>query len=191
MINGCHYLICSMKKSSIVTIVIFVSVLLYVGYFTYGVVTTKRDDAQSAATQSLGDKPGVEYTDLEGNVITLSEYEGSVRIVNSWATWCPFCVQELADFQTLASEYQDVVVIAINRKEQKQKVKNFINKIGDLSDIVFVMDTNDSFYGSVGGFAMPKTVFYDTKGNIVFQERGFMNLEDMRTHTQATIEHTQ
>ena len=182
-----------MKKTTFITIIIIVSVLLYAGYITYKITNVDGDDAQSAAAQTFGEDSGAVYTDLEGNVVSLDDYSGKVRVVNTWASWCPFCVQELADFETLAQEYADtdVIVIAINRKESYQKAKNFLEKIGDFNRLVFIMDPDDSFYTAMGGFAMPETIFYDAKGDIVLHKRGFMNLEEMKKHTETAIVSTQ
>ena len=93
------------------------------------------------------------------------------------------------DFETLAKEYadQDVVVIAINRKEPMERAKAFLKSVGDFEAIKFAVDLTDAYYTSIGGFSMPETVFYDAEGNTVFHKRGFMDLDEMRKHTQAAL----
>ena len=42
---------------------------------------------------------------LAGEVVTLDDFDGKVRIVNIWATWCPPCVEEMPSMERL---YQDI-----------------------------------------------------------------------------------
>jgi len=179
-----------MDKSTVITITVIVGVLLLGGLYTYWVQNNTRvTERDSAASQTLTTSDETPYTDLEGNPFTFDTYRGQVRVVNSWASWCPFCTKELNDFETLAKEYadQDVVVIAINRKEPMERAKAFLKSVGDFEAIKFAVDLTDAYYTSIGGFSMPETVFYDAEGNTVFHKRGFMDLDEMRKHTQAAL----
>lgn len=175
-----------MSKTSLLTIVTLLAIIVVAGVFTF--FTSQESKRQGTdAFQALSVPEAANpYTDLEGNPIELTDYTGNVLVVNSWASWCPFCVTELQDFATLAKEYRDqgVVILAINRSESKEQVERFLNSVGQLTDITFVLDPDDNFYSSVGGFSMPETVFYDTTGELVRHKRGFMDLEEMRRHVE-------
>jgi len=145
-----------------------------------------------------GEKTGIEriallngeipYTDLEGNPVDIAEFKGKVLVVNAWASWCPFCVGELPDFGELANSFgDDVVVIAINRKEPVSTARSFLQTIEVSEDVLFLQDKEDFFYESIGGFTMPETIFYDRNGDISFHKRGFMALEEMRMHTEDAL----
>lgn len=182
-----------MKKSNLITISILLLILVGAGFVAYKVSHTGENAENSEAAKSLAsvDAEKTTYTDLSGNPVDLGQYAGKVRVVNSWATWCPFCVQELKDFSKLATEMGDkVVVLAINRKEPIEKVKAYKHKLGDAEGIVFIQDEKDYFYESIGAFSMPETIFYDETGNIVFHKRGFMDLDEMRKHTEAALNNT-
>lgn len=56
--------------------------------------------------------PGVEAIafrgeDLNGKVITLSDYQGKVLLLDFWASWCEPCVEVLPDMIALLDKYQD------------------------------------------------------------------------------------
>ncbi len=63
----------------------------------------------------------------------------------------------------------------------------FLKTIKNFEHIIFAIDKTDSFYTSIGGFAMPETVFYDSKGSIVFHKRGSMDLAEMKGHLDELL----
>ena len=127
--------------------------------------------------------------DWNGNEVSISDFEGTPLILNSWAVWCPFCVDEMPDFVTLQEELGNrVVIIVINRAESTELQKEFADKVGITDKLVFLNDPRDSFYRSIGGFGMPETLFIDKDGNIRLHRRGSMSLEEMRKQVQLILE---
>lgn len=125
--------------------------------------------------------PEFTLKDYNGNDISFSDFQGKITVVNSWAVWCPFCVKELPEFARLQEEFGDeIVVIAIDRAESLEKVKGFTDPLGVTDKFVFLLDPRDSFYKSIGGFAMPETIFVDAEGFIRIHKRGPMSLKEMR-----------
>lgn len=132
--------------------------------------------------------PDFSLKDYDGNEVSLSQFDGKAKIINSWAVWCPFCRQELADFAEIQKEFgEDLVVIAIDRKESLKKAKGFTDSLDITDKMIFLLDPKDSFYTSIGGFSMPETLFVDGNNNIITHKRGFMTLEEMRQKTEALL----
>ncbi len=182
-----------MKRSDIATLFGLLLVLIITGLVTWYLKSTSEPDGASvsAADTSLGTSAGQSsYTSLDGDVIDLLDYRGQVLVVNSWASWCPFCVNELPHFEELAEMYKEkgVVVLAINRKEQPNIAKSYLNSVGGFDDVLFLLDPDDRFYASIGGITMPETIFYDASGNIVVHKRGFMDIAEMRFHIERALE---
>jgi cytochrome c biogenesis protein CcmG, thiol:disulfide interchange protein DsbE len=178
-----------MEKRNLLLLLALLCILIIAGALTYVIYKTPNDALNSNASQDLLVSQTAVYTDLEGNPFTFEEYEGKVRVVNAWASWSPFSHQELKDLETLAREYEDkeVVFIAINRKESKEQAKSYLATIQEFTKMVFAIDVTDAFYTAIKGYAMPETVFYDVRGNIVFHKRGNMTLEEIREHIEATL----
>ena len=44
---------------------------------------------------------------MQGEQVSLSDYEGKVVLVDFWATWCPPCRMEIPHFNELYEEYKD------------------------------------------------------------------------------------
>ena len=130
----------------------------------------------------------VTLTDYESNVVSLEDFRGKPLVINSWAVWCPFCRAELTDFAELQKEFSDqIVVIAVDRQEPLEKTKSFTDELGITDDMLFLLDSSDSFYKSIGGFSMPETIFVNDAGAIVVHKRGPMVLDEMREHTNKII----
>lgn len=176
-------------RSTLVTLAVMVVVLSVSAVFVFWRQGEHTQKQSPDAVLALDERSEKAYTDLEGTPVSLREFEGKVRVVNAWASWCPFCLEELQAFETLAQEYasEDVVVIAINRKETKEKAQRYLDRIGSFEHMVFVLDPDDTFYKGMQGYAMPETVFYDEEGNVVAHKRGVMDLEEMRTYTQQAM----
>ncbi|MCZ6647811.1 MAG: TlpA disulfide reductase family protein, partial [Thaumarchaeota archaeon] len=45
--------------------------------------------------------PDFRLQSINGDEVSLGDFRGKVVLVNFWATWCPFCVNEMPAFQQL------------------------------------------------------------------------------------------
>ncbi len=131
------------------------------------------------------------FSDKKGVCHKIQEYKAPVTVVNSWASWCPFCVEELPNLEKLAREYPNISVVAINRGEDPQKAIAFTKekKIGAASHTLF--DPEDYFYKYIKGFGMPETVFLGEKGEILFHKRGVMSYDEMTQTIQMLLSKVQ
>ena len=110
--------------------------------------------------------------DLDGNLHTLSEYEGQVVIVNFWATWCGPCRAEMPALQAIYDEYQDdgLVLLAVNQDESPATINAFITE----HDLTFPILLDDILQISrlYEIEAYPSTFFIDRRGRIRNSEFG-------------------
>ncbi|MEX1997534.1 MAG: TlpA disulfide reductase family protein [Candidatus Andersenbacteria bacterium] len=146
--------------------------------------------SQEEVNKSAGTQiPAVSLTDYEGNEVSLGDFSDKPLVINSWAVWCPFCVDELPDFVMVQKEFEDqVTFIAIDRAEPRDAAKEFTDGLGITDDLVFLLDPRDSFYQAIGGFSMPETLFVNADGTIHFHKRGPMPVEEIRQRTQELIQ---
>lgn len=122
----------------------------------------------------------IRFTDNNNVDIDMNQYKGKPVLINMWATWCSFCVEELPDFDKLQSEYKDqVVILAVNRAESKNDVENFINS-NNVNNLTILTDKEDKLYVKVGGFSMPETLFINKDGYLQIHKRGFMKYDEMK-----------
>lgn len=97
-------------------------------------------------------------TRLDGTTTTLYEYEGQNQLIllNFWATWCKFCVEEMPLLDAL-DERDDVTVLAVSVGEEADLVKEYIDTNG-YSFNVF-LDQDAKLAGTFGVAGFPTTVF--------------------------------
>jgi thiol-disulfide isomerase/thioredoxin len=122
-----------------------------------------------------------EYTlvlsDYSGHQVHLYDYSRTVLIAYAWASWCPYCSGELSDLAALKKTYGDTVaIVAINRAEPLAVAKAFTDHIPNGDGLVYLLDPHDSFFKEIGGYAMPEMVFINGRGDIVFHQRGPIQL---------------
>jgi thiol-disulfide isomerase/thioredoxin len=179
------------NKEKLVTLGIIGAIVLIALAYTWNVI-------HKAALEKVGDNPvatslsaqegQAPYTDMLGNELSLTNEFGNVLVVNSWASWSPDSAKELSAFSQLAQKYADkgVKVLAINRAEPKTTAERFLRTIG-ADGVQLILDPDDRFYHSIGGYAMPETVIYDVDGNVFYHHHGIMTAEQMEEYLQQAL----
>lgn len=145
---------------------------------------TNPDQApDSEPTYTVGTAVGdmmrsVELQRINGEgTVSVEDYRGKIVIVNFWATWCYYCTVEMPDFDKIASEYIDeVVVIAAHVASNAEEAPEYVEGYSD-SNIVFAYDTarNDAYFAAGGTGSIPRTVILDENGIIAYEKTGMMS----------------
>ncbi|GFO70817.1 thioredoxin [Geomonas limicola] len=60
--------------------------------------------------------PDFRLTTLTGESKSLSQYRGKIVLVNFWASWCPYCRDEMPSMDRLIKAFPrgDLVILAVN-----------------------------------------------------------------------------
>ena len=123
--------------------------------------------------------PDFSLEDLDGNTLTLSEYEGGVVLLDFWATWCGPCIKETPTFITLDEQYGEdefkIIGLAVNDTESK--VRSYAEKQGIQFSLAMVSDDVQNDYGGIMG--LPTHFLIDKQGIIRHVWMGGPN--DLRT----------
>ena len=147
-----------MKKKFSIIIIIILSVFLLFS------CDSRLPDTTGEKVEANNPAPDFSIELLSGETVSLSDFLGKVVFINFWATWCGPCVEEMPDIQQLAETYpDDVVVIAINCSERKDKVEDFIYGRGYTFHVGLDDGVVQSLYPTRG---IPYTVIVDANGNI-------------------------
>ena len=153
--------------------------------------TSSSDSSASVGTDAprLADYDATVYTS-EGEAITLSQIaNGKPLVINFWATWCPYCVQEFPDYKTLLSEYGDSVSFAFvdapgSKGETVQKAQEWLAQNG-YEDFPAYYDNDLEASINFGARSLPTTVVVAADGEIQGASAGAIDLQRMRTALYA------
>ena len=111
--------------------------------------------------------PNFTLLNLEGQEVSLSDYRGSLVILNFW-TYCSACKQELpyiqSAYDTRGSLAPGLVVLAVNVTQQVDQVKEFVDYYGYTFD--FLLDMWATVASEYYLRQIPTTFFIDKNGII-------------------------
>ena len=128
------------------------------------------------------------FTDLNGNAVSLKDYQGKVVLIDFWETWCGPCLQVFPAMDSLRKEYKDdFAVIAVNLQDSDtpEEVEAFKDEKG--YDFDFVLD-KDQVGPKVISFGIPFKIFVDPNGYLIKAEVGSSGTEGDYTKAKTIIE---
>ena len=132
--------------------------------------------------------PEFAFKDYAGGEIRSSDFLGKPVILVVWASWCPFCAEELENVSVVKKEFGEALyVIVINRAESRDMAMRGSIASDTATGTVFLLDPNDTYYHAIGGFAMPELIVADRQGMIRFHKRGLLGQEEMRRYIQDLL----
>jgi cytochrome c-type biogenesis protein len=105
-------------------------------------------------------------TTVDGDTVSLSDYEGKVVLVNFWATWCGPCVVETPALVRMYHKYkrQGFAVIGVALQSEDVGVQDFVRKY----NIPYAIgrDPSDEIGLRYGVFALPSSFLFSLDGKV-------------------------
>ena len=165
------------------------SVALVSGLLLFGAIAGCRKDRANETSEPTSSTPEAaprmapDFTlpDLDGQMVSLSDFAGKGIILDFWATWCPPCVEEIPHFVELyeANKDKGFVIIGIVVEDTPEAVREFVEKqkvtypilLGDNDAVAKVAQA----YGGVQ--YLPTTFLIRYDGRIVERFVGYQEKE--------------
>lgn len=118
----------------------------------------------AAAVAVEADAPDLKLTSLAGEQVSLEGLRGSTVLLNTWATWCPPCRDELPALEAVARRYADrgLVVVGVNIGESPSAVRSFVDRSG-LTFPVW-LDPGEASLRAFATISLPSTFLIDPSG---------------------------
>jgi len=143
--------------------------------------------------------PNIVLYDQYGKKHNIEEYKGKVVVINFWATWCGYCVQEMPEFEKVYKEFgsnkKDVIILGvagpISKKNQnnvdveKDEVISFLKK----KNITYptLMDEAGKSFDDYKVRALPMTYVINKDGYLEGFVSGAITSEQLRKAVNETL----
>lgn len=120
---------------------------------------------------SSGDQlPDLLLHSLDGEEVSLSDFQGRPLVVNLWATWCPPCRREMPMLESYEEDTR-VQIVLINQGESLLAVTEFLENEG-LDFAALLMDPQQAAMAEYQAPGLPATLFYSAEGQLVDRHFG-------------------
>ena len=131
--------------------------------------------------------PNFTTTTLDGEVVSLADFRGKVVLLNFWFTNCGPCRVEMPEFQNVTEAYadEDVVIVAVNREEGPEPIREFADELGLTFPILLDEEGDIQFQYDVKGY--PSTFILDRDGVIQFRTFSAMTVEQIQELVQEAL----
>jgi thiol-disulfide isomerase/thioredoxin len=123
-----------------------------------------------------------DWVDIEGYPVRLFDYKGRWVLVNFWATWCGYCLEEMPELTALHVAHYDkdlVVVGLLTDEAPKKKVDAILDKFLINYPIVVATPAILKSLGAEELEVMPFTQLYDPTGKLVETHYGALTKESV------------
>jgi peroxiredoxin len=127
----------------------------------------------SCATAPTGPAPDVVFKELTGKVAPLSQYRGSVVLLDFWATWCEPCRDSLPLYEKLYENPRmpGFVVLGVSEDEPTKDLDAFSRE--HRITYPFVRDPGRAAYRAFGVRDLPTAFLLGADGRILKRWDGF------------------
>ena len=104
----------------------------------------------------------------------LNDWNGKLRLVNFWATWCVPCRGEIPVLQSAADAWRDDVVVIGVALDNAKDVRRFSQQAGIRYPLLLAQEQGPGLMKSGGNEsgALPFTLLVDGRGNILQRHSG-------------------
>ncbi|MGY8987155.1 MAG: TlpA family protein disulfide reductase [Flavobacteriales bacterium] len=112
------------------------------------------------------------YPDMDGNMVSLSDFKGSYVYVDIWATWCGPCKYEIPFLIQLEKDYHDANIVfmsvSIDVEKAKQTWTNMINKenMGGVQ-LISIDGWKSQICKDYAINGIPRFMLFDLDGNVI------------------------
>lgn len=144
------------------------------------------------------DAPDFKLKDLNGKSVKLSDFRGSIVVLDFWATWCAPCIGSFPAMKKVMTELKDKPVKFLfidtlenekieNRNEKihkilkNKKVEDFHVLIDEMKDLNYEVTTAYNVQG------IPAKFIIDTNGKIRYKSTGFGSEENLIKELKSVI----
>lgn len=123
--------------------------------------------------------PDITFQYLDGGGGSLADFRGRPVVLNFFADWCPACVAEMPDFQSVYEDFGGkVVFLGMDQSTSDAGAHALLDQTGVSYQIA--LDRDRQIFLAFDGFAMPTTIFINEHGEVVDRQNGVIFEQNLR-----------
>jgi thiol-disulfide isomerase/thioredoxin len=116
-----------------------------------------------------GDAPAFDEVTLQGDPVSLGDYQGKPVMIHFWASWCGTCEFEQKSISGLSKDWP-LVTVAYNSGEANE-LQRYMERKG-IENWTTIVDNEGELAQEYGVVAVPTSYVLDKSGRIRFREVG-------------------
>lgn len=128
---------------------------------------------------------------LDGTQLDIADWQGSLVVVNLWASWCGPCRAEAADLENSYQQFKDqgVEFVGLNTRDGLAAAKAFNDRFKTSYPSIRDKDGQLTLvFGNLGPAATPSTIILDSKGRVAARILGPTTESELRVVISAVLE---
>ena len=156
-------------KSKLVLVLVFI----IMSFSAFAAKSNKKEDVKM---------PNIVLYDQYGKKHNIEEYKGKVVVINFWATWCGYCVQEMPEFEKVYKEFgsnkKNVIILGVAGPKSKEN-----------QNITYpsLMDETGKSFDDYKVRALPMTYVINKDGYLEGFVSGAITSEQLRKAVNETL----
>ncbi len=181
------------ERETIFALAVLVAIALLVPLLRDVAVPQRAVQAAGAEAAELTAEiaPAFTLKAIDGQQVSLADYQGQVVLINLWATWCPPCVRETPRLVRLHDKYRDqgFTVLSVNTTYQDElaKVQQFVRDQNMRFPVL--LDVEDKFGAAYRARVLPTSYLIDRDGNIVQVRVGEVDEAQLDEQIAGLLQH--
>ncbi len=135
-------------------------------------------EAGEVETSVDGEVVNFEYETFDGGTAAFADLPEGPVVLNFFASWCPTCVAELPDFESVSNNLAgEVTFLGLATSDRTEASTALLEETG----VTFTtgQDIDGSIFRLFEGLAMPTTVFLNADHEIIRVHAGVFNAETL------------
>ncbi len=169
--------------------VVLISLVLVVAAAGVALFTSRSSDKTSSPASvggssrsdgpDLGSVNGITLDGFDGGErVELASFAGKPLVVNFWASWCLFCIDEMPDFQSVYEDVSSkVAFLGVNIQDDLSQAKELAKLTG--VNYAFASDATGEVFRKLDSRSMPTTIFVNAQGDIVERFAGPLDADQL------------
>jgi peroxiredoxin len=131
------------------------------------------------------------FKDIQGNSVTLSDYNDKVVLLDFWATWCPPCRKEIPGFIELYNTYKSrglvVIGVSMDDTDDLADVKRYAAQLKIDYPILLGFGREDDLKPAFGELPLPTSFVIARNGRICARHDGLTAKDQVEREITALL----